>query len=283
MNQQIFNEHSIEAAVDIQEKSRKGGWSPKYLTHLPIVKDEIVLVRFLETEALTFYQHYVKDPLLNNGSGAFRNLTCSRDGCPICPTKTEWSKPRWMAAYRVIHLDDPDGPRMRVFARGVIAMTLLEKKQKRLKQQGRDINMADCEIDRSGEGFKTLYTFDFKEPSPAIEAYEQPEAVDLVEYFKIDMEALIRIGQMLQTLGGAPAPRRPAANTAPAPTPVTVNPTSGTAPAPVTPAPVAPVTPAPVTPAPVAPDPVAPAPVAGQPVAPVTPAPDAPTGQEPPF
>ncbi len=262
MNQQIFNEHSIEKAVEIQENSRKGGYSPKFLTHLPIKKDEIVVVRFVETEALTFYQHYVKDPLLNNGQGAFRNLTCSRDGCPICPTKSEWSKPRWMAAYRVIHLDDPEGPRMRVFSKGVIAMTLLEKKQKRLQQEGRDINSANCEIERSGEGFKTLYTFEFKAASPAPAAYEQPEAVDLVEYFKIDMEALIRIAQ---TLSGAAAPSKPVASSS--------APVSGTAPV------TAPVSP------------VAQSPVAGQsgavapvtPVTPVAPTSDVAPGAEPPF
>lgn len=212
MNQSIFNEHSISAATEINENSRKGGWSDKYLTHLPIQKDEIVLVRFLETEALTFYQHYVKDPLLNNGQGAFRNLTCSRDGCPLCATKSEWSKPRWVGAYRVIHLDDPEGPKMRVFSKGVTALTLLEKKQKRLKQQGRDINMCNCEIERSGEKLKTLYTFDFKEPSQISDTYQYPEATDLVDYFKIDMEALIRISQGLTS--SAPV-GKPVTNTAP--------------------------------------------------------------------
>ncbi len=214
MNQPVFGEHSAADVADIQEKARNEAYSKKYLGHLPIKKDELVLVRFIDTEPLTFYQHYVKDPVLNEGKGAFRNLTCSRDGCPVCAAKTQWSKPRWVGAYRVIHLDDPAGPRMRVFSKGVIALTLLEKKQRRLKEEGRDINQSDCEIDRSGEGMKTIYTFEFKQPTPAVEAYEYPENIDLVEFFKIDMESLVRIAQ---TMGPSTVPASSVANKATSP------------------------------------------------------------------
>ncbi len=202
----MFNEHSVEDVAEIQEKARNAAYSTKYLSHLPIKKDELVLVRFIDTERLTFYKHWVKDPVLNDGKGAYRNLTCARDGCPICAIKSKFSKPSWSGAYRVIQMDDPAGPRMRVFCKGVNAMTLLDKKQKRLKEQGRDINQADCEIDRSGDGPKTIYTFDFKEPTPAIEAYEYPENIDLEDFFKIDMEALVRIAQTLATAAPAVSP-----------------------------------------------------------------------------
>jgi len=190
LNENIFNTKTPEQAVEEKNESRGGG---NYMPYLGIGENDSAVVRFLDRVPLTFYQHREWDPALKKGQGGYRMTTCIRENCPVC---NAGGKPRYVGAFRVVHLDamvsDSQGnkvttPTEKIFIKGINTLEILTRKDKK-----RDITSENIDIERIGKGFDTKYMFDYTGVTDA-PVFERFENDDLMKIFAPDVEVLNRL------------------------------------------------------------------------------------------
>jgi hypothetical protein len=177
----IFNEKSPQQKATEDEERRKQG--NKYLRYLKIEKDETVLVRFLDREPLTFYQHRIQDPTLKQGEGGWRNLTCLRRGCPLCAIG---NKARFVGAFRVVHITD-EGNFEKIFIKGNNTLLALGKKDRK-----KSLTSENVELERVGDGVHTQYLLEWTGEKETPD-FERVESDDLEKVFAPDIDAMRRL------------------------------------------------------------------------------------------
>jgi hypothetical protein len=191
----IFNTSTANAIVKKISKAKES--IGKYMPYLAVPEDGSAIVRFLDDEPVTFYQHRIYDPSMKEGLGGYRNLTCTRKDCPICG---KGNRPRWVGAYRVIHIDHMDKgkqvPTEKIFIKGVNVIEVLER-----KNQKKALSSENIEIERIGTSFETKYTFDFTGDKKPIKDYVMSEDDDLRERFKINRDDLERLAKTMDKKG----------------------------------------------------------------------------------
>jgi hypothetical protein len=195
----IFNTATASVIVKKNNKAKEN--IGKYMPYLAVQEDGSAIVRFLDDEPITFYQHRIYDPSMKEGLGGHRNLTCTRKDCPICG---KGDRPRWVGAYRVIHIDHMEKgkqvPTEKIFIKGVNVIEVLER-----KNQKKALSSENIEIERIGTGFDTKYTFDFTGDKKPIKDFVAPEDDDLRERFKINREDLERLSKTMGKKGKSSA------------------------------------------------------------------------------
>jgi hypothetical protein len=185
----VFN---TETPTDVKKRNEEIQKSiGKGLSYFSLKDEETAVIRFLDDRPLTFYQHRVWDSSLKNGQGGYRNLTCSRKNCPLCKAG---NRPRYVGAYRIIHIDAEDkngkiAPREKIFLKGVNTLSVLEK-----KNQKKALSSENMEVERMGGGFDTQYLFDWTGENKKPKDYIRPEdGDDLQEIFKIQPDLAERL------------------------------------------------------------------------------------------
>ena len=164
--------------------------------YLGIGDGETAVVRFLDDEPLTFYQHSVFDSRAKSGKGSRISLTCPRKGCPLCDAG---DKPRYVGAYRVIHLAHVDAkgrrtqvdPTEKIFIKGVNALAVLDRKNSK-----KPLSSVNMEIERIGEGFDTQYIPEFTDDKRMPKDYKRLPSASLKDFFKVSMESLDRLAKV---------------------------------------------------------------------------------------
>jgi hypothetical protein len=192
----VFNTETPEEVADKNREARES--FGKFMPYFSLKEDEQAVIRFLDEKPLTFYQHRVFDPDLKEGQGGHRNLTCMRTGCPLCAAG---NKPRYVGAYRVIHVDHMENkkpvPTEKIFLKGINVVELLTR-----KAQKRPLTSANIEVERIGKGFDTKYTFDFTDDKKPIKDYKKPEdGDDLKAVFKLQPDVLERLAKTIKSGG----------------------------------------------------------------------------------
>jgi hypothetical protein len=165
----------------------------KFLPYFALKEGEApATIRFLDDKPLTFYQHRVFDAGLKQGQGGHRNLTCMRQDCPLCKAG---NKPRYVGAYRIIHIDSTEkngtvAPKEKIFLKGVNALAVLDK-----KNQKKRLTSENMEVERIGDGFDTQYIFEWTGEKKVPKNYTKPDEDDLKEIFAINEDDLIRLAK----------------------------------------------------------------------------------------
>jgi hypothetical protein len=190
----VFN---TETPADVKKRNEEVMQNAgKGLPYFSLQEDDTAVVRFLDDRPLSFYQHRVFDATLKQGQGSYRNLTCIRKNCPMCQVG---NRPRFVGAYRIIHIDAVDkngkvAPQLKVFLKGVNCTVVLEKKNQRNK-----LSSENMEVERIGQGFDTQYLFEWTGQKNKPKKYNQPdEPVSLQDMFKPQHETLERLAQTLK-------------------------------------------------------------------------------------
>lgn len=218
MSDDVFNTSTIdEVSKQRKEKMEAAG---SFMPYFNLGSDQVSLVRFLDNEPLTFHQHRIWDPMLKDGAGAWRNLTCPRLNCPECKLGGKHA-PRYVGAYRLIHIDhvekDENGvekqePTEKIFLKGINTLEVLVRKNRR-----KPLSQENMEVERIGTGFNTKYIFDGTGDTAAIVDYKKPDSDDLKEIFKVQRDVLERLakdGAKAQHGGQAPEPAKTASKPA---------------------------------------------------------------------
>lgn len=188
----VFNTDTPEDVAQKNAEARKNS-GVKYFS---LKDDETAVVRFLDDEPITFYQHRIKDPSLKEGLGGFRNLTCLQKAgkCPLCAAG---DKPRYIGAYRLIHLDHKDGkkvvPTEKIFLKGINTIEVLLKKNRKKK-----LSSENLEVERTGEGFQTQWLFEWTGDTGKIKDYVEMENDDIRFLFKPNIEVMTRLAKRLK-------------------------------------------------------------------------------------
>lgn len=189
MSDQVYDPFNTETPEDVAEKNRKareeGG---SYLPYFNPKEDETSIVRFIDDEPLTFYQHRVWDPLAKDGAGGWRVLTCKRKNCELCAAG---DKPRYVGAYRLVHIDNLENgkqvPKLKIFLKGVNTLEVLVRRNKK-----RPLSSQNLEVERIGKGFDTKYTFEGT-GDETMPNYEKPDNCELRTVFAIQEDVVKRL------------------------------------------------------------------------------------------
>ena len=198
----VFNTSAPEDVAKQRQAAMEaaGNWMP----YLNVPEEGSAVVRFMDNRPLTFYQHRVWDKSLREGQGAWRTLTCIRENCPLCMAD---DKPRYVGAYRVVHIDhiekDQSGkevqrPTLKIFLKGINTLEILERKNKKKK-----LNSENMDVERIGSGFDTKYIFEFNGDAEVPKDYKKPDEVDLKKIFAPQTDVMKRLAA--EKKGATPA------------------------------------------------------------------------------
>lgn len=185
----VFN---TDTPDDVSERN-KAAQSGMRIPYFTLKDDETAVVRFLDDEPVTFYQHRVRDNSLKDGKGGYRQLTCMRKNCPLCK---KGDRPRYVGAYRLVHLDNQEGkkiiPKEKVFIKGVKTLEVLAKKSRK-----KPLTSENLEVERTGSGFDTQWLFEWTGDTAKVKDFQEMENQDLTQLFKPQIEVTERLAKTL--------------------------------------------------------------------------------------
>lgn len=195
----VFSDEPLSTHVKEynENMSKRGGdgegGGRSYATYLNIEEGETAEVLFLEETPIKFWQHRVYDQKVKKGQGGYRVFSCTRQ--PDCPLCVAGDTPTFKVAWNVLHIDDEEGPKVKLWVKGIKFAELFEKKAARF-----DITKERVILERIGKGKNTQYTID-RTNDRKVPKFDDDTVTDLEEYFGLDDEKYNDMERVAKSLG----------------------------------------------------------------------------------